>query len=112
MLGFRSDFGVSGFLDPEVGELLVQLILTEGSAAECQSARLKAVSVLSLEELVGWSMLESISNEDAMLLPFFHSLRFASDPDRVGAEKLSMTAVPKAYLDAEYVELPAVIGSA
>ena len=40
------------------------------------------------------------------------SVRFASDPDRVGAEKLSMTAVPKAYLEAEYVELPAVIGSA
>ena len=39
MLGFRADFGVSGFLDPEVGELLLQLILTEGSAAECQSAR-------------------------------------------------------------------------
>jgi hypothetical protein len=52
MLGFRSDFGVSGFLDPEVGELLLQLILTEGSAAECQSARLKAVSELSIEQLV------------------------------------------------------------
>ena len=32
MLAFRSDFGISGFLDPEVGELLVQLIMTEGSA--------------------------------------------------------------------------------
>ena len=40
------------------------------------------------------------------------SLRFSSDPDRVGAEKLSMTAVPKAYLEAEYIELPACIGSA
>ena len=37
--------------------------------------------------------------------------RFASDPDRVATEKLSMTAVPKAFLDSEYKELPAVIGS-
>lgn len=31
-LSFRADFGVSGFLDPEVGELLLQLILSEGLA--------------------------------------------------------------------------------
>lgn len=37
--------------------------------------------------------------------------RFASDPDRVGAEKMSMTSVPKAYLESEYHELPAVIGN-
>ena len=39
------------------------------------------------------------------------SPRFATDPDRVATEKLSMTAVPKAFLDSEYKELPAVIGS-
>ena len=97
MLGFRSDFGVSGYLDPEVGELLLQLILTEGSPTEfsCKCGG----SVLS-RLLLG-----------AISLPHF-SFRFASDPDRVGAEKLSVTAVPKAYLESEYKELPAVIGSA
>ena len=34
MLGFRADFGVSGYMDPEVAELLMQLILTEGSDAQ------------------------------------------------------------------------------
>lgn len=81
MLGLRGDFAVSGgFIEPDVALLLMQLILTEGQLAS-----------------------SSMCNEAA-------GLRFLSNPDKVGIEKLHLTRVPKEFLEDAYEELPATIG--
>lgn len=36
--------------------------------------------------------------------------RFLSDSNIVGAEKVSVTKIPKEYLDSEWKELPSIFG--
>ena len=44
------------------------------------------------------------------LISFLWPCRFLSDSNIVGAEKVSVTKIPKEYLDSEWKELPSVFG--
>ena len=91
----------------------MQLILTEGSVTQQQIRSLIKEPKL---DSISFAVINSGKYVNAKPTYYHDSWssfpRFASDPDRVGAEKLSMTSVPKAYLEAEYKELPAAIGCA
>lgn len=96
MLGWRQDFGCSGFHEPEQASMIVELMLLEGffgcwfvGTFFCRFRRFLCFCCVSC--------LRS-------------SLRFMSDPNLPGIEKISCCTVPKAYLDSSYSELPSVIG--
>jgi hypothetical protein len=38
------------------------------------------------------------------------SLRFLSDSNVVGGEKLSLTKIPEAYLERDWLQLPSIFG--
>lgn len=93
MLSYRKDFGVSSMIEPDVGSTLLSLFLTEGLVPEF-------VASISRQNSIQLKM-------DAWPEP---GIRFMSNPDLVGTEKLNLTKVPEAYLEVEYHELPATIG--
>lgn len=98
MLGFRSDFGLSGFVDPEQAVMLMELIALEGSFPQLVAS---AVFMKSSQGLLHHV------HESCTAIPCLNcGLRFNSDPDKVGVEKLNMTKVPPEYLEAPYEELP------
>ena len=81
-LAWRADHSVSGMIEPDVGILLLELILSEG--------------------LLSWLYFLSVLS-GSVLDP--HA-RFLSDPDVVGCEKVAVTLVPQAFLNDVVVEMP------
>ena len=96
MLAWRADFGVSGMADPEVCTMLVELILSEGFLD-----RKQVLNRMHSEHVASHVM--DVTSDTSFLL-----LRFLTDPNNSGAEKISATAVPEAYLDSPAPECKAL----
>ena len=85
-------------MDPEQAVMLMELIALEGSFPQLVAS---AVFMKSSQGLLHHV------HESCTAIPCLNcGLRFNSDPDKVGVEKLNMTKVPPEYLEAPYEELP------
>ena len=88
-LSFRTDYGLPGYMEPDDGEVLLQLILTEGA---CVALRFVFFYGVKLEIVKLNSSIEF--------------LRFRTDSNIPGVEKIAMMKPDSAFLEAPASDLP------
>lgn len=88
-LSFRTDYGLPGYMEPDDGEVLLQLILTEGCLC-CTEV------CVFLRCQIGNSELNSS----------IEFLRFRTDSNIPGVEKIAMMKPDSAFLEAPASDLP------
>ena len=95
MCAWRADTGCSGFFEPDLALMLMELILSEGCPGHLNLI---------------YSVCVTKPKKNYIHLAQCLSPRFLSDPDLPGCEKVAATQIPQEYLDAEYVALPSLDG--
>ena len=98
MLHWRADYGCSGYLEPDQATLILELIFSEGFPGHT------ALKNNVMANFFGFAP------GNIGFLSDLQFLRFLSDPNLPGVEKLATTRVPVEFLEKPAEELPSVFG--
>eukprot|EP00435_Cladocopium_sp_Y103_P012151 s3014_g3.t1 len=71
MLSYRQDFGVSGFMDPEIGQLLLELVMSEGFASDPDRVATEKLNLTPVPKAYLDSEYQELPNLKSDLLPPF-----------------------------------------